>query len=100
MTASLREMSTSRAILPIRQLSMSTTAGKRVAQERNSRAVVDGAQAPATALPGAKQQNEGHGRRLTAAFEALEAFPALAESRKRVLRLVSQEHELTLGIVI
>jgi putative nucleotidyltransferase with HDIG domain len=28
---------------------------------------------------------------LTAAFEALEAFPALAESRKRVLRLVSQE---------
>src|SRR5436309_916600 len=38
-----------------------------------------------------KQHNEGHGRRLTAAFEALEAFPALAESRKRVLRLVSQE---------
>ena len=31
---------------------------------------------------------EGHGRRLTAAFEALEAFPALAESRNRVLRLV------------
>jgi putative nucleotidyltransferase with HDIG domain len=39
----------------------------------------------------AKRYNEGHGRRLTAAFEALEAFPALAESRKRVLTLVSQE---------
>jgi putative nucleotidyltransferase with HDIG domain len=31
--------------------------------------------------------NEGHGRRLTAAFEALEAFPALAASRNQVMRL-------------
>jgi putative nucleotidyltransferase with HDIG domain len=31
--------------------------------------------------------NELHGRRLTAAFEALEAFPVLAEARNRVLRL-------------
>ncbi len=35
--------------------------------------------------------SEGHGRRLTEAFEALEAFPALAESRNRVLRLVREE---------
>src|SRR5579884_4090010 len=34
-----------------------------------------------------RHHNEGHGRRLTAAFEALEAFPMLAESRNRVLRL-------------
>jgi putative nucleotidyltransferase with HDIG domain len=34
---------------------------------------------------------EGHGRRLTAAFEALEVFPALAESRNRLLRLVREE---------
>ena len=68
----------------------SSTAGKRVAQGRNGRTAVEG-QAPATTLPQPKQHNEGHGRRLTAAFEALEAFPALAESRKRVLRLVSQE---------
>jgi putative nucleotidyltransferase with HDIG domain len=34
-----------------------------------------------------RRHNEGHGRRLTAAFEALEAFPMLAESRNRVLRL-------------
>ncbi len=39
----------------------------------------------------AHRHNEGHGRRLTAAFEALEAFPALAESRNRVLRLFTQE---------
>src|SRR6476661_6731722 len=38
-----------------------------------------------------RRHNEGHGRRLTAAFEALEAFPALAESRNRLLRVVGQE---------
>jgi len=38
-----------------------------------------------------RHHNEGHGRRLTAAFEALEAFPALAESRDRVLRLVTAD---------
>ena len=36
--------------------------------------------------PSVSATNEGHGRRLTAAFEALEAFPALAESRNRLLR--------------
>ncbi|MEK6230124.1 MAG: HDOD domain-containing protein [Actinomycetota bacterium] len=36
------------------------------------------------------RQNDGHGRRLTAAFEALESFPALAESRNRVLRRVRE----------
>ena len=41
--------------------------------------------------PAQRQHNEGHGRRLTAAFEALEAFPALAESRARVLKLFAEE---------
>src|SRR3954469_18082366 len=41
--------------------------------------------------PTPSRDNEGHGRRLTAAFEALELFPALAESRNRVLRLVREE---------
>jgi putative nucleotidyltransferase with HDIG domain len=41
--------------------------------------------------PVVRRHNEGHGRRLTAAFEALEAFPALAESRNRVLRVVREE---------
>ncbi|HMI70164.1 MAG TPA: HDOD domain-containing protein, partial [Solirubrobacteraceae bacterium] len=46
----------------------------------------------ATEAAGAQRRhNEGHGRRLTAAFEALEAFPALAESRDRLLRLVTAE---------
>ncbi len=43
------------------------------------------------ALGPQRHHNEGHGRRLTAAFEALEAFPALAESRNRLLRLVKAE---------
>ena len=55
--------------------------------------------APASAIPSGtsdaadaqRHHNEGHGRRLTAAFEALEAFPALAESRDRLLRLVTAD---------
>jgi len=66
-------------------------AGKREpAGSRNGNPALRG-EAPAAALPTGRQHNEGHGRRLTAAFEALEAFPALAESRKRVLRVVSQD---------
>ncbi len=34
--------------------------------------------------------NEGHGRRLTMAFEALEDYPVLVESRNRVLSLFSE----------
>jgi putative nucleotidyltransferase with HDIG domain len=45
------------------------------------------------------RQNDGHGRRLTAAFEALESFPALAESRNRVLRLV-RDNKGSIGDVV
>jgi putative nucleotidyltransferase with HDIG domain len=55
----------------------------------------NGASAPA----GTRHQNEGHGRRLTQAFEALEAFPALAESRKRLLSVMSKEHVATADVV-
>ncbi len=48
---------------------------------------------------GERHQNEGHGRRLTAAFEALEAYPALAESRNRLLAVSSKEHVATADIV-
>src|ERR687893_2647893 len=43
--------------------------------------------------------SEGHGRRLTAAFEALEAFPALAESRNRVMRIVREDRTSTGEVV-
>src|SRR4051812_41253678 len=41
----------------------------------------------------------GHGQRLTAAFDALEHFPALAESRDRVLALVAEERPSTGEVV-
>jgi putative nucleotidyltransferase with HDIG domain len=53
----------------------------------------------AAAPTGERHQNEGHGRRLTMAFEALEAFPALAESRDRLLSVISKEHVATADIV-
>jgi putative nucleotidyltransferase with HDIG domain len=46
-----------------------------------------------------RHQDEGHGRRLTMAFEALEAFPALAESRDRLLAVISKEHVATADVV-
>ncbi len=62
------------------------------------------AQTPAKSqgtAPGAPQrhQDEGHGRRLTMAFEALEAFPALAESRDRLLAVISKDHVATADVV-
>jgi putative nucleotidyltransferase with HDIG domain len=47
----------------------------------------------------ARHHNEGHGRRLTAAFEALEAFPVLVESRNQVLRLFEAGEPSTADIV-
>jgi len=46
-----------------------------------------------------RRHNEGHGRRLTSAFEALEGFPALAESRNRVLRLFTENHTSAADVV-
>ena len=54
---------------------------------------------PSADPPMVRHHNEGHGRRLTAAFEALEAFPVLAESRNRVLRLFAQERPSTADVV-
>jgi putative nucleotidyltransferase with HDIG domain len=52
-----------------------------------------------TPQPVGRHHNEGHGRRLTAAFDALEAFPALAESRSRLLRIVSEERHSASEVV-
>src|SRR5438270_11398441 len=50
-------------------------------------------------VPHQRHHNEGHGRRLTAAFEALEAFPVLAESRNHVLRLFENGQPSTAELV-
>ena len=62
-------------------------------------AAVPTATAPPDSAAAQRRHNEGHGRRLTAAFEALEAFPALAESRNRVLRLFTQDQTSTADVV-
>src|SRR5437764_1022827 len=41
-----------------------------------------------------RHHNEGHGRRLTAAFEALEAYPMLVEARTPEERIASERREL------
>src|SRR4051794_13551356 len=46
-----------------------------------------------------RPRNEGHGKRLTAAFEALEVFPALAESRNRLLALIAEERPSVSAVV-
>ncbi len=46
-----------------------------------------------------RHHNEGQGRRLTAAFEALEAFPVLAETRNHVLRLFEQGEPATADLI-
>ncbi|HSZ06096.1 MAG TPA: HDOD domain-containing protein [Solirubrobacteraceae bacterium] len=46
-----------------------------------------------------RRGNDGHGRRLTMAFEALGAFPALAESRNRLLSAVIADNPTTAEIV-
>jgi putative nucleotidyltransferase with HDIG domain len=72
---------------------------KRVATTKVGSAESERRAGGSPAAPGARHQNEGHGRRLTMAFEALEAFPALAESRNRLLAVMSGEHVATADIV-
>ncbi|HEX3518657.1 MAG TPA: HDOD domain-containing protein [Solirubrobacteraceae bacterium] len=73
------------------------TKSKDTKQPRPAQAV---ARANGSAQPaGERHQNEGHGRRLTMAFEALEAFPALAESRDRLLTVISKDHVATADVV-
>jgi putative nucleotidyltransferase with HDIG domain len=67
-------------------------------QSRSAATVPSGARRQA-AGSGERHQNEGHGRRLTVAFEALEAFPALAESRNRLLVVASKDHVATADMV-
>jgi putative nucleotidyltransferase with HDIG domain len=46
-----------------------------------------------------RHHNEGHGRRLTSAFEALEAYPVLVESRNRVMQLFEDGEPATADVV-
>ncbi len=69
------------------------------ATTRQQRAKERPGTASESAPTGGRHQNEGHGRRLTQAFEALEGFPALAESCKRLLAVMSKDHVATADVV-
>jgi putative nucleotidyltransferase with HDIG domain len=76
------------------------TSAKKPKQARVKAVAATAARPAAAAAPtGERHQNEGHGRRLTMAFEALEAFPALAESRDRLLSVMAKDHVATADIV-
>ena len=68
----------------------SATASK-ASTKASAKAPAKNSKSARIAAPGSRRHNEGHGRRLTAAFEALEAFPALAESRNRLLTTVRED---------
>jgi putative nucleotidyltransferase with HDIG domain len=53
---------------------------------------------PATVVA-QRHHNETHGSRLTRAFEALDAFPALEESRVRLLSATERDHVVTADVV-
>src|ERR1700689_2603482 len=72
---------------------------KRAATAKGRSAEVERRSGGSSGTSGARHQNEGHGRRLTMAFEALEAFPALAESRNRLLAVMSGDHVATADVV-
>ncbi len=75
---------------------LATSPAQASAERRRTQAPSGRRNAGAT---GERHQNEGHGRRLTMAFEALEAFPALAESRDRLLSVIAKDHVATADIV-
>src|SRR4051794_18617385 len=93
-----------RPTVPDDRLVTPTTASPRSAVGVPSAPRVPPVVAPAAPRPPfapvvGRSRNEGHGKRLTAAFEALEVYPALAESRDRLLALVGEEHPSTGDVV-
>ncbi|MGI8557046.1 MAG: HDOD domain-containing protein [Solirubrobacteraceae bacterium] len=70
-----------------------------MATAARSRAETVPQRSPAHAVGRRRGGGEGHGRRLTAAFEALEDFPALVESRNRMLALANVEPVLPSDVI-
>jgi putative nucleotidyltransferase with HDIG domain len=86
--------------MPATAVTKKLNTGKTVKAAKTRRAAAPAGRANTSApATGERHQNEGHGRRLTMAFEALEAFPALAESRDRLLAVISKDHVATADVV-
>jgi putative nucleotidyltransferase with HDIG domain len=99
-TARRRARATERPDAATTKSANGASAADKPARSRALRAAAPASSQPAPTTPqGGRHQNEGHGRRLTQAFEALERYPALAESCKRLLLVMSKEHVATADIV-
>jgi putative nucleotidyltransferase with HDIG domain len=100
-TAAAKKPAAQKKLASMRKRSAATPQTARKLTNPSSKTSVPTQPRPAAAgvSSGERHQNEGHGRRLTMAFEALEAFPALAESRDRLLAVVTKEHVATADIV-
>ncbi len=70
-----------------------------VAREPAKGSTAAPASMPAPTATVVRQQGDGHGRRLIKAFEALETFPALTESRDRLLAVIGKENVATADVV-
>src|SRR3984893_2269290 len=78
---------------------MPASAAAKKPAAKKARPAAEPERRPSAAATGERHQKEGHGRRLTMAFEALEGFPALAESRDRLLSVIAKDHVATADIV-
>jgi putative nucleotidyltransferase with HDIG domain len=99
--AAARKLASSKRLVAEKPVTAKTAApaGKLTKQSANTPAQPQRRAGISGGGSGERHQNEGHGRRLTMAFEALEAFPALAESRDRLLAVISKDHVATADVV-
>jgi putative nucleotidyltransferase with HDIG domain len=97
--ATARKLASSKRLAAEKPAAKAASAGKLTKQSPNTPSQPQRRAGVPNGGSGERHQNEGHGRRLTMAFEALEAFPALAESRDRLLAVISKDHVATADVV-
>src|SRR4029077_2764250 len=88
-----RQRGVMRTQATVTKLNHEGTPGSPTSAPRPSGSGLTGERRPGSS--GERHQNEGHGRRLMLAFEALDGFPALSESRARLLSVISKDNVAT-----
>jgi HD-like signal output (HDOD) protein/DNA-binding CsgD family transcriptional regulator len=79
---------------------MQATIDTHAPQRRTAARPVTSSRRPGTCVAaGQRHPHEGHGRRLTMAFEALDTLPALAAPRDRLLAALAEESVITAEVV-
>ena len=81
------------------QATLATTAAPQESGNKHAPAETDTGERACLRVAGERYCDEGHGRRLLRAFEALKTFPALAESRDRLRLVISKPDFATAEVV-